>query len=234
MASSSRRSQGSAGRCRSSVSPLLATGNEARGDVAGPRATACPHRARGPRPWKGRLESRRTPALQGDGRDSNPSPSSKPRNLTAAGNIYTPGGLAFSQVGGAAVPPRDAPATADRLPHCAASPSREETTMITTRANLSVMLLLLVPVLPARADETAEERAVEAIQVLRGTITRDEKSCGRPVIKVALGGEDVTDASLKYLADLPRLRTLTISESRVTDAGLKHLANLTRLEELYL
>ena len=51
----------------------------------------------------------------------------------------------------------------------------------------------------ARADEAS---AVNAVEKLGGTVTRDDKLPGKPVIGVNLNNTRVTDAGLKELKDL--------------------------------
>ena len=49
-----------------------------------------------------------------------------------------------------------------------------------------------------------------------------------------LENSDITDAGLKNLRGLTKLRELNLRCTRVTDEGLEHLAGLTNLEALYL
>jgi internalin A len=44
-----------------------------------------------------------------------------------------------------------------------------------------------------------------------------------------LSGTQVTDAGLKELASLKKLRTLVLQKTKVTDAGLKELASCKQL-----
>jgi internalin A len=92
-------------------------------------------------------------------------------------------------------------------------------------------LLLAAPLL--LADE-AEDRAVEGVKKLGGTVERDDKSPAHPVVRVYLTGSSVGDASLKGLTKLVSLRTLGLTDTGVTDGGLKDLADLSNLEELNL
>jgi hypothetical protein len=48
----------------------------------------------------------------------------------------------------------------------------------------------------ARADE-AEDKAAAFVEKHHGSITRDTKAPGKPVVKVRWGGSGVTDAWLK-------------------------------------
>ena len=83
----------------------------------------------------------------------------------------------------------------------------------------------------ARADEAS---AVKAVEKLGGTVTRDDKLPGKPVIGVNLAGTQVTDASLKELKDLKQLTTLNLAFAQVTDADLKELKDLKQLTSLNL
>ncbi len=98
-----------------------------------------------------------------------------------------------------------------------------------------VALALSVPCLGSstRADE-GEDRAVAFVQKLGGTVIRDEKTPGKPVVTVKLSDTDVTDAGLKELAPLKNLTTLYLGCTKVTDAGLKELAPLKNLTTLDL
>jgi hypothetical protein len=93
----------------------------------------------------------------------------------------------------------------------------------------------------ARSDRAAapgseEQTAIQAIEKLGGTITRDDKQPGRPVVAVDLSGSRnsvVTDAELKDLEELEQLQTLHLSWTQVTDAGLKNLEELEQLQTLH-
>ena len=79
-----------------------------------------------------------------------------------------------------------------------------------------------------------EEKAVSAIIKLGGTVTRDEKLPGRPVVGVKLGNYRVTDPDLKILKEFEGLQTLDLANSRITDVGLKELKGLKGLKWLGL
>jgi internalin A len=83
----------------------------------------------------------------------------------------------------------------------------------------------------ARADEAS---AVKAVQKLGGTVTRDDKLPGKPVIGVHFNFKPVTDVGWKELADLKQLTTLNLTATAVTGAGLKELKDLKQLTSLYL
>src|SRR5262249_7009683 len=103
----------------------------------------------------------------------------------------------------------------------------------TGKAHGIVLLLLLLAGNVGRADD-GEDRAVKVIQKLRGRMTRDEKADGKPIVQVDLGFTEATDADLKELAGLTRLKVLYLHRTEVTDAGLKVLAGFEHLERLYL
>jgi internalin A len=86
---------------------------------------------------------------------------------------------------------------------------------------------------PIQADD-AEDKAVAFVEKLDGTVTRDEKAPGKPVLTVNLSYTKVTDAGLKELAALQNLNTLNLRGTQVTDAGLKELAPLKTLTTLRL
>jgi hypothetical protein len=84
-----------------------------------------------------------------------------------------------------------------------------------------------------RADD-AEEKAVKFVKQMDGSITRDDKRPGQPVVKVSLWGAEVTGAELKQLTAFKSLTTLDLSCSSVTDTGLKEVAALKDLTALNL
>src|SRR5688572_13762631 len=97
----------------------------------------------------------------------------------------------------------------------------------------AVAVLILCSGSPARADD-AEDKAVAFVEKLGGTVTRDEKQPGKPVVSVNLRYRKVTDAGVKELAVFKNLTTLHLNRTGVTDAGVKELAPLTNLTTLYL
>jgi hypothetical protein len=56
---------------------------------------------------------------------------------------------------------------------------------------------------------------------MHGQVRRDDKSPGRPVVEVILGGSEVTDEDLALLAGLPDLRRLNLLLTPTTDKGLE-------------
>ena len=86
----------------------------------------------------------------------------------------------------------------------------------------SALMLVSLSGSAAWADE-AEDKAVAFVTKLYGTVTRDDKAPGKPVVTVNLGGRQVTDAGLKELAPLKGLTKLDVRDTRVTDAGAMEL-----------
>ena len=90
-----------------------------------------------------------------------------------------------------------------------------------------VLALLLLPAAVVRADE-AEDKALALVKELKGTVERDEKKAGKPVVRVSLGFTQISDAGLKELAALQQLQELYLDFTQISDAGLKELAGLKR------
>jgi internalin A len=82
--------------------------------------------------------------------------------------------------------------------------------------------------------ESAETKAVAFIEKLKGKIERDDKAEGKPIVRVDLYGERVTDAALKELTPLKQLQRINLVGAKVTDAGLKELAAFKHLQGLGL
>ncbi len=93
-----------------------------------------------------------------------------------------------------------------------------------------VLLLAAVPLFA----EDAEDQAVKAVEKVGGMVVRDDKDPAKPVVEVNLHATKVTDAGLRELAGLKRLRSLDLDDTQVTDKGLKELAALEGLQTLKL
>jgi Leucine-rich repeat (LRR) protein len=78
------------------------------------------------------------------------------------------------------------------------------------------------------------DESVKAVEKLGGSIFRDERAAGKPVMEVHLSTRNVTDADLKDLAGLTDMKKLYLNATKVTDAGLKDLAPLKALQKLSL
>jgi hypothetical protein len=121
----------------------------------------------------------------------------------------------------------------------------------------------LVRSVPAALDTAArQQQAFDSIRAFGGKYEVDEKTPGRPVVRVDLRSYEVndeevanftkvlqafprlaalqfkstkiTDAGLAHLKSLPQLRSVSLENAAITDAGLAHLKALTHLEDLNL
>src|SRR5579859_7265103 len=104
---------------------------------------------------------------------------------------------------------------------------------MTARRGVAVLQLVcaILASTPLLADD-AEDNAIYAITKLGGTVTRDEKAKGNPVVEVYLSGPEVMDAAVKNLKELKGIHTLVLRDTEVTDKGLTELKKLTRLQSL--
>jgi internalin A len=98
---------------------------------------------------------------------------------------------------------------------------------------LLIIPFTLLGVSLARADEAS---VVAALQMKQGfKMTRAEKQPGKPVIEVSLTGDKFTDEDLNHLREFKRLQVLHLSgASKITDAGLKVVGELKKLKQLSL
>ena len=103
-------------------------------------------------------------------------------------------------------------------------------------ALMLVLGLSLVVVASGWAAEanTDQAKAIAEVKKLGGKVVVDEKSPGKAVIGVDLQNTKVTDAGLKHLEGLTKLRDINLGGTKVTDAGLEHLKGLTNLQSLFL
>jgi hypothetical protein len=92
----------------------------------------------------------------------------------------------------------------------------------------------LALVLAAKPADDAEDKSIADINKLGGTIERDDKKPGAPVIAVDFSKKEVKDADLKCLQNLGELRSLKLDNSRITDDGLKFVKELKNLRRLTL
>lgn len=76
--------------------------------------------------------------------------------------------------------------------------------------------------------DEAEAKAIATIKSLGGFVKRDDTKSVNSFV-VVLTGASVTDATLKELAPLKGLSTLSIRNAGVTDEGLKELAQFQSL-----
>jgi hypothetical protein len=88
--------------------------------------------------------------------------------------------------------------------------------------------------LGAMTDRGSEE-AVEEIESRGGSVRRDDRMLGKPVVNVLLQGKRFQDSNLAaYTRAFPRLMFLTIDCPNVTDAGLKLMTKSPSLRSLWI
>jgi hypothetical protein len=96
-------------------------------------------------------------------------------------------------------------------------------------ASLTNLKLLSLGAFDRMADEPTAPPLLSQLPALRRLEAVDVDS------ELGLsGGSDIGDHDLRYLACLPRLKSLSLGDTKVTGAGLAELASLESLEELYL
>ena len=78
----------------------------------------------------------------------------------------------------------------------------------------------------------AEEKAILIIQRAGGTITRNEKIEGKPLVRIDARFKPIRDSDLEPLGNLKHLEVLDLTGTKVTDAGIKHLAHHKALHTL--
>jgi hypothetical protein len=93
----------------------------------------------------------------------------------------------------------------------------------------------LVPWVVAAAEfDMAEASAVQFVQKHGGTVERDAKLPGKPVVTVDLSQTKIGNAELKGLAALSELRSLDLFATKVTGEGLIELGRFKQLRHLVL
>ncbi|HXY33329.1 MAG TPA: hypothetical protein VEI07_03815, partial [Planctomycetaceae bacterium] len=127
------------------------------------------------------------------------------------------------------------------------------------RATAFCVLLVIILSPAGRVDATDKvEETIQRIESLGGQVKRDEKMTGRPVTEIILEGNpeeyapllsqlrlftnlttldcqtNITDAGLKELAGLKKLKSLCLANTDITDAGLSELRGIENLESLIL
>ena len=96
-----------------------------------------------------------------------------------------------------------------------------------------VCVLVVLACSFARADDDAAAKWAEGVG---GKLTRDDTAPGKPVVEANLAGnKKVTDDGLKNLTGCKSLKTLSLFfNEQITDAGMKHVKELPALESLML
>jgi beta-lactamase regulating signal transducer with metallopeptidase domain len=87
----------------------------------------------------------------------------------------------------------------------------------------------------AEKQSPEQAKAIVEIERLGGRVVADKGRPGSPVVFVQLPMQpEVTDAALKYVADLPNIEQVMFNWTSVTDKGLESLKGLNQLESLGL
>ncbi len=102
-----------------------------------------------------------------------------------------------------------------------------------SRVLCGVVACLFAATPVARADD-AVEKALARVAELGGTVTRDEKRPGKPLVLLHLNGASVTDATLIEMAPLKAASHLALMSTAVTEDGLKELGAFREVQSLYL
>jgi internalin A len=85
------------------------------------------------------------------------------------------------------------------------------------------------------ADPRVPESVAEYfLTAMGGLLESDNSLPGKPVVKIFVPGDRITDAHLGYIRAYKDLRVLILYETRVTDEGLKSLKELQGMETLEL
>ena len=82
--------------------------------------------------------------------------------------------------------------------------------------------------------EFGRDEAIAAIEKLGGPCKFDEESPDRPIIRVYLTGDRISDADLEHLKGMTSIQNLGLHNTQVTDADLEHLKGLISLQVLAL
>jgi len=85
---------------------------------------------------------------------------------------------------------------------------------------------------PGAASDPAEQAAIEVVKKHGGHVTQDNSQPNNPVIGVTVFMPSFTDADLKALASLTKVRKMNLASTKITGAGFKDLAGLKDLIEL--
>jgi Leucine-rich repeat (LRR) protein len=95
-----------------------------------------------------------------------------------------------------------------------------------------LLLIAVLPVMPAMADEMADEsRAIQAIGRFGAKVELDSRLPGRPVVGLRFY-KNFADKDCRLLKSFHRLKSLDLRELKITDAGLHEIRELRNLSEL--
>ena len=110
--------------------------------------------------------------------------------------------------------------------------------MLRISGSLVTAALLLGALTPApawsREGAAGQDQAIGAIQQAGGRVERDDSGPEKPVVAVSFAVTQAGDAVLEPLKGLPKLRKLTLNNTKITDAGLEQVKGMAALQKLYL
>jgi hypothetical protein len=85
---------------------------------------------------------------------------------------------------------------------------------------------------PQSSGNPAEQAAIQLAQQHGGFVTQDKAQPSNPVIDVTVFRDTFTDADLKALASLTKVRKMNLANTKITGAGFRDLVGLKDLTEL--
>ncbi|VTU02840.1 Putative regulatory subunit OS=Gemmata sp. Wa1-1 PE=4 SV=1: LRR_6 [Gemmataceae bacterium] len=94
------------------------------------------------------------------------------------------------------------------------------------------LLLLALAGTAGGCSRAPEDRAEALVRRLGGSVARDDRLPGAPVVSVHLRETACTDADLKQLTALTHLVSLNLSKTQVTDTGMQEVHHFKELRTL--
>lgn len=124
----------------------------------------------------------------------------------------------------------------DTLTVCLGHPGAARPVKFVSNLESNTSVVILRRERAKKIDERdAEARALPVIEKLDPRdVFRDTKQAGDPIVTIHLQGSAYSDADLKEIANLPKLRFLNLTKTKITDDGLAHLAGMPQLRHLHL
>jgi hypothetical protein len=84
------------------------------------------------------------------------------------------------------------------------------------------------------APSAVEQKLIDEVTKLGGTVTHDEKAAGNPVIMVNLRDTEATDKTLELVKEVKTVTHLDLANTKVTDKGIDVILGLPELVNLEL
>src|SRR5579863_8869632 len=106
------------------------------------------------------------------------------------------------------------------------------------RVSICLLILAALPLNATAAfaeDDSDESKAIAKIELLGGTVTKDETRPGRPAVEIDFRGtQKFNDKYVPLLNSLESLTTLNLADVPISDEGLKKICKLQNLKSLDL